>query len=133
MDEDKISRLKAIADLRDSGILSEKEFKEQKEKIMQAPTAPGYPQQYPQPPHGGGQQQYSGQGDPPMEGGIKTLLYIVSFLFPIAGVIFGVIYIGKPEPWHKEFGKTCLQLALLSFIVGIVLFFLSMGAMFASF
>ena len=129
MDEDKISRLKAIADLRDSGILSEKEFKEQKEKIMQAPAAPNYPQQS----YAESQPQYAGQGDPPMEGGIKTLLYIVSFIFPIAGVILGVIYIGKPEPWHKEFGKTCLQLALLSFVIGIFLFFLSMGAMFAAF
>jgi len=33
MDEDKISRLKAIADLRDSGILSEAEFQDQKTKI----------------------------------------------------------------------------------------------------
>ncbi len=68
-----------------------------------------------------------------MEDGIKTLLYIISFLIPIAGVIFGVIYLGKPEPWHKEFGKTCLQLALLSFVVGIVLVFLSMGAMLSEF
>ena len=45
MDEDKISRLKAIADLRDSGILSEAEFQDQKTKIMKESVTPNYTQQ----------------------------------------------------------------------------------------
>ena len=52
-----------MVELHESGILSKREFEEQKKKIMQAPSAPGYPQQspypqqYPQQPYGGDQQQ----------------------------------------------------------------------------
>ena len=68
-----------------------------------------------------------------MGDGMKTLLYIISFLMPIVGVIIGVIYNSKPEPWHKEFGKTCLQLSVISIIVGCLCYFLMMGAMVSSY
>jgi len=47
--DDKISKLKSLAELRDSGILSEAEFNAEKAKIMSGPAAPqqsyGAPQQ----------------------------------------------------------------------------------------
>ena len=127
MDEDKISRLKAIADLRDSGILSEAEFQDQKTKIMKESVTPNYTQQ-----SYGADQQYTGQGDAPVDDSVKILFYILSFLIPIAGIIIGIIYHSKLEPWHKEFGKKCLQLALFAIIFGFVMSMLFFGAMFAS-
>jgi len=42
------------------------------------------------------------------------LWYILSFLIPLLGIIFGIIYIKKPEPEVKKFGKTCLTAALIA-------------------
>jgi len=115
MGEDEITRLKSIADLRDSGILTEDEFQEQKSRILAESTGLS-----------SNQAHYSGEGEPPMEDSSKFLFYILSFLIPIAGIIIGIIYNGKPEPWHKEFGKKCLELALtaivLSIAIGVVSF-----------
>jgi hypothetical protein len=115
MGEDEITRLKSIADLRDSGVLTDDEFQEQKSRILAESTGLS-----------SNQAHYSGEGEPPMEDSSKFLFYILSFLIPIAGIIIGIIYNGKPEPWHKEFGKKCLELALtaivLSIAIGVVSF-----------
>ena len=65
--------------------------------------------------------EFSGKGDPPVEGGVRTLCYLISLLFPLGGIIIGMIYYGKPEPWHKEFGKTCLKIAVLVIIIPLLL------------
>lgn len=49
--------------------------------------------------------------------GMKILLYILSFLIPIIGIIVGIIYYTKPEQELKDFGKMCIILA----VVGILL------------
>jgi hypothetical protein len=113
MGEDEITRLKSIADLRDSGVLTDDEFQEQKSRILAESTGVS-----------SNQTHYSGEGEPPMEDNSRYLFYILSFLIPLAGVIIGIIYHGKPEPWHKEFGKKCLELALTAiaivFLIGLL-------------
>ena len=127
MNEDNITRLKSIADLRDSGIITENEFQIQKSRIMAEPDYTNFTQQ-----SYGANQQYTGQGDAPVDDGVKILFYVLSFLIPIAGIIIGIIYHSKPEPWHKEFGKKCLQLALFAIIFGFVMSMLFFGVMFSS-
>ena len=51
-------------------------------------------------------------GNKPLEP--KWLWYILSFIIPLLGIIFGIIYMKKPEPDVKKFGKTCLICALIS-------------------
>lgn len=53
-----------------------------------------------------------------MSDGMKILLYIISFLFSIVGIIIGVYYMTKPEPEYKEVGKICLVLALVGIVIG---------------
>ena len=43
--------------------------------------------------------------------------YVLSFIIPILGIILGAIYIGKPEPENKRFGKNCIIAAVISFVV----------------
>ena len=128
--DDKVSKLKSIADLRDSGILSEREFKAEKAKIMSEPTAGQQPYGAPQQPYGGPPPM--GQ-NPPVDEGFKMLMYIVSFLFPIAGVVVGIMYNSKPELHHKEFGKTCLMIAIGTVVLGCFCYFIMMGAMFSAY
>jgi hypothetical protein len=122
MGEDEITRLKSIADLRDSGVLTDDEFQEQKSRILAESTGVS-----------SNQTHFSGEGEPPMEGNSRYLFYILSFLIPLAGVIIGIIYYGKPEPWHKEFGKRCLELALSAIVLLIAIVFLSFVFVFSSF
>ncbi len=53
--------------------------------------------------------------------GMKLLLYILSFLIPIAGFIIGAIYYTKPET--KEVGKMCIILGVLSIVLAVVCYF----------
>ena len=128
--DDKVSKLKSIADLRDSGILSEREFKAEKAKIMAEPSVGQQPYGAPQQPYGG--PPPIGQ-DPPVDEGFKMLMYLASFLFPIAGIVIGIIYNSKPELHHKEFGKNCLMIAIGTTIFGCFCYMLSMGAMFTAY
>ncbi|MEA3339454.1 MAG: hypothetical protein U9R15_05755, partial [Chloroflexota bacterium] len=65
-----------------------------------------YPQQ-PQPVYYGS--QYSGC--------LKFILYAISFLIPLAGVIIGVIFLSRPDPESKSMGQTCLILGIVSFVL----------------
>ena len=60
------------------------------------------------------------QQGPMMSDGMKILLYIVSFLFTIVGIIVGVYYMTKDEPEYKEVGKICLVLGLVGLVIGIM-------------
>jgi len=50
--------------------------------------------------------------------GMKILLYIVSFLIPLAGFIIGAVYYTKPEHEFRELGKMCIILALVAVLLG---------------
>lgn len=51
------------------------------------------------------------------EGGLKILLYIVSFLVPLAGIIVGIIFYTKNTAEEKQFGKMCIILAVVAVVV----------------
>lgn len=54
-------------------------------------------------------------GERPLEP--AWLWYGLSFIIPILGIILGAIYLGKPEPENKRFGKNCIIAAVASFVV----------------
>jgi hypothetical protein len=49
--------------------------------------------------------------------GMKILLYIVSFFIPLAGIIIGVIYMGKEDEESKALGKVCLIIAIVAIVL----------------
>jgi len=55
-----------------------------------------------------------------ISGGMRILLYVVSFLIPIAGFIIGIVFYTRPDPQSKHVGKICI-------IIGIVAIFLTVG------
>ncbi len=59
--------------------------------------------------------------------GMKILLYIVSFLVPLAGIIIGVIYMGKEDEESKALGKTCLIIAIVAFVLACCCTAISLG------
>ena len=124
---DKASRLKDLADLRDSGVLSEREFDIEKQKVLSstdgagvpppppygAPQPPPYGAPQP-PPYGGGQIMV----DPPLGDGISLLFYVLSFLIPIAGFIIGAIYSSNNNPDNQKVGKNCLYVSIGTILIG---------------
>jgi hypothetical protein len=60
--------------------------------------------------------------------GTKILLYIVSFLVPVAGIIIGVIYMGKEDEESKALGKVCLIIAIVGFVLVCCCVAISFGA-----
>ncbi|MGG1676935.1 hypothetical protein ACIFOT_14445 [Neobacillus sp. NRS-1170] len=71
-----------------------------------------------------------------MSGGLKALLYIVSFFIPVVGIIIGIVWMTDHDPEKKSVGKTCIILGLimivLSFIFWFALFALSVGPVITS-
>jgi len=65
------------------------------------------------------QQSSGGFGDTIPEP--KPLFYVLSFIIPIAGIIIGAIFMSKPDPELKKFGKTCLMIALIPIILLILM------------
>jgi hypothetical protein len=57
-------------------------------------------------------------GNKPLEP--KVLWYILSFIIPLLGIILGIIYMQKPEPEVKAFGKNCLIAAIVAIILCIL-------------
>ena len=55
---------------------------------------------------------------PAPEGGTKILLLLVSFIFPIAGIIIGVIYLQRPDPASQKFAQQAIIAAVSFFGVG---------------
>lgn len=62
-----------------------------------------------------------------MSEGVKIVIYILSLLIWIVGVVVGVVYYTKPDPESKEFGRMCLILAVLGIVIWT--FFAIMGAL----
>lgn len=65
-------------------------------------------------------QAFAQPPQPLISSGMRVLLYIISILIPIAGIIIGAIYYAKPEEEYKHVGKICL-------VIGIVVTVLSVG------
>jgi predicted RNA-binding Zn-ribbon protein involved in translation (DUF1610 family) len=65
-------------------------------------------------------QAYAQPPQPLISSGMKVLLYIISVLIPIAGIIIGAVYYTKPEEEYKHVGKICL-------VIGVVITVLSVG------
>ena len=104
MTTEAISKLKSLSELYDSGVLSKSEFEEQKAKVMsETSTTP-----------------YVVNGEP-IDDTFRILMYIVSFLIPIVGIIIGIIYTMRPDDNGKEFGKMCLKIAIGTIVVGFLL------------
>jgi len=57
-------------------------------------------------------------GNKPLEP--KVLWYILSFIIPLLGIILGIIYMQKPEPEVKAFGKNCLIAAIVATVLCIL-------------
>lgn len=65
----------------------------------------------------------NGEGNKPLEP--KVLWYIISFIIPLVGIILGIIYMQKPEPEVKKFGKNCLIAAIVAVGVCVVCWLIS--------
>ena len=50
-----------------------------------------------------------------------TLLYILSFLIPLAGFIVGAIYLSKEEEHYKHVGKNCLIFSVMNIVIGFIM------------
>jgi hypothetical protein len=56
------------------------------------------------------------------------LFYVLSFIEPVAGIVVGVIFMGKSGPANGEFGKACLYVALARFLLTFLLIVLAVFA-----
>jgi len=90
MGEDEITRLKSIADLRDSGVLTDDEFQEQKSRILAESTGAA-----------SNQTHFTGEGEPLMKGKgnsigtVGAVLIVVGILFTCA--IIGSLFSGGSD------------------------------------
>jgi hypothetical protein len=49
--------------------------------------------------------------------GLRLVLYILSFLFWIAGIVIWVVYRSRPDPESQHVGKVCLMLGIISIVL----------------
>ena len=49
------------------------------------------------------------------------LLYILSFIIPLAGFIVGAIYASKDEVHYKQIGKNCLIFSVMNIVLGFIM------------
>ena len=66
-------------------------------------------QQYPTPQP----QQYGLQ----YSGCMKMLLYVVSFLMPVIGIIAGIVFMSRPDLESKGLGQACLIIGIVSIVL----------------
>ena len=88
--DSKASELKSLANLRDTGILSEAEFEAEKAKIL-AGTAPQQPYGAPQQPYGAPPGMSKGNGPIPFERRNGWLWWIAYVIVAFGGTILGLI------------------------------------------
>jgi hypothetical protein len=48
---------------------------------------------------------------------MKALLYGLSLLIPIAGIIIGIVFISRQDPESKSIGQIALVLGVISFVL----------------
>ena len=56
-----------------------------------------------------------------IDGTTVILLYILSFLIPLAGFVVGAIYASKDEEHYKHVGKNCLIFSVLNIVFGSIM------------
>ena len=49
------------------------------------------------------------------------LLYILSFIIPLAGFIVGANYASKDEVHYKQVGKNCLIISVINVVFGFIM------------
>jgi hypothetical protein len=54
-----------------------------------------------------------------ISGGMKILLYVVSFLIPLAGFIIGIVFYTRPDPQSKHVGKMCIIIGVIAMLVNV--------------
>ncbi|NIT34915.1 MAG: hypothetical protein GTN49_00195 [candidate division Zixibacteria bacterium] len=47
----------------------------------------------------------------------RWLYYVISFIFPLAGIVVAAIYLRKPDAACKTFGKKCLVAAVIPLLL----------------
>ena len=57
------------------------------------------------------------------------LLYILSFIIPLAGFIVGAIYASKEEEHYKHVGKNCLIFSVINIVLGFIMIVAILGSM----
>jgi len=50
-------------------------------------------------------------------GCFKFFLYLLSFFMPLLGLIFGLVYMSRPDVESKSLGRTCLIISIISFVL----------------
>ncbi|MGD8717995.1 MAG: hypothetical protein PVH29_04140 [Candidatus Zixiibacteriota bacterium] len=50
----------------------------------------------------------------------ELLWYILSYFISTLGIIFAIVYMSKPEPEAKVFGRNCLIIALISLLMSAI-------------
>jgi predicted RNA-binding Zn-ribbon protein involved in translation (DUF1610 family) len=55
-----------------------------------------------------------------LSGGMRVLVYILSVLIPLAGIIIGIIFYVKPDPEMKRVGKNCIIIAIVVWAVAAI-------------
>jgi hypothetical protein len=55
--------------------------------------------------------------------GQRVLLYILSFLIPIVGIILGIIWLNDQDPGKKAIGKNCLVFGIISIVLSCICWF----------
>ena len=51
----------------------------------------------------------------------RALFYVISFFVSLFGIIFGIVYLTKPDPECKRFGKNCLLWGIIPPIIYIII------------
>ena len=54
---------------------------------------------------------------PAPQGGMRYLLWAVSFFIPVVGFIIGIVYLQRPDPDSQRFARTSLILAVCFIVV----------------
>ena len=50
------------------------------------------------------------------------LLYLISFLIPLIGIIIGIVYLSKDGPDYRDVGQGCIILSLISIFFVFLMF-----------
>jgi uncharacterized membrane protein YozB (DUF420 family) len=58
--------------------------------------------------------------------GIRWILYIVSFLFSLLGIIIGIVLMTRGDAESKTVGKNCIIAAIIAIVLVCVCYLISM-------